>query len=54
MSDAATTAPTAEVPVVNLRRKVFAGTLWSLLENVGAQASSFVLFLIFARLIDPR
>jgi PST family polysaccharide transporter len=39
---------------VSLRRKAFTGTLWSLLENTGAQASSFVLFLVFARLIDPR
>ena len=39
---------------MSLRRKAFTGTLWSLLENTGAQASSFVLFLVFARLIDPR
>lgn len=38
----------------SLRRRAFTGTLWSLLENAGAQASSFVLFLVFARLIDPR
>ena len=51
MEDAAATSNRALG--VSLRRQAFTGTLWSVLENTGAQATSFLLFLIFARLIDP-
>lgn len=39
---------------MNLRKRATVGALWGLIESSGAQLTSFVLFLIFARLIDAR
>lgn len=37
-----------------LKRAAIAGALWSVCESVGIQLMSFVLFLVFARLIEPN
>src|SRR5258708_5837541 len=39
---------------VSLGKSAVKGALWTLLESAGAQLGSFVLFLVFARLIEPR
>jgi O-antigen/teichoic acid export membrane protein len=39
---------------VSLAKRAVRGTLWTLLENTSSQLSSFVLFLVFARLIDAK
>jgi O-antigen/teichoic acid export membrane protein len=38
---------------VSLAQRALRGALWSSLESVGSQATSFLLFLAFARLISP-
>jgi PST family polysaccharide transporter len=39
---------------VSLAKSAVKGALWTLLENASSQLSSFILFLIFARLIEPQ
>jgi len=39
---------------VSLARRAVRGALWTLLENASSQLSSFVLFLVFARLIEAK
>jgi PST family polysaccharide transporter len=39
---------------VSLAKSAVRGALWTLLENTSTQLSSFVLFLVFARLIEPK
>jgi PST family polysaccharide transporter len=41
-------------PRVSLAKSAVRGALWTLLENLSSQLSSFVLFLVFARLIEPK
>jgi O-antigen/teichoic acid export membrane protein len=38
---------------MNLKRRAFIGSIWSLLSNGGRQAIAFVLFLFIARNIGP-
>jgi PST family polysaccharide transporter len=46
--------PNNEAVTVSLARRAVRGALWTLLENTSSQLSSFVLFLVFARLIDAK
>ncbi len=39
---------------MSLGKSAVSGALWTLVESTGTQLTSFVLFLVFARLIEPR